>query len=53
MGLESEQTGVLQPHPRPQTYKQFLYAIAEWIEDREFEKLKAVIESNGASLKNL
>jgi hypothetical protein len=50
LGLEDEKTGVLPPHPHPITYRHFLYASAEWLEDMEYEKLKAIVESNGASL---
>jgi hypothetical protein len=53
MGLENETTGVLPPHPSPITYRHFLYACAEWLEEQEIERLKLLVESNGASLKRL
>jgi hypothetical protein len=43
----------LPPHPRPRQYRHLLYAMAEWLEDQEFERWKGIIESNGASLKGL
>ena len=52
LGLEDEKTGVLPPHPHPGAYRQLLYAMAEWVEELELDRLKAIVESNGASLTN-
>jgi hypothetical protein len=51
MGVE-DANGVLPPHPRPSAYRSLLYAMAEWVEEQEIEKLKLVVESNGMKLKN-
>lgn len=50
MGLEDEKTGVLPPHPHPQTYRMFLYATARWLEEEERDRLRILVEAQGASL---
>jgi hypothetical protein len=40
----------LPPHPAPQAYRMLIYAMAHWLEDKEDERTKVVVESNGMQL---
>lgn len=45
--LAAKQDGSLPPHPRPGTYRAFVFAAAEWCEKQNMEALKLIVESNG------
>jgi hypothetical protein len=41
----------LGPHPRPKTYRNLLYAMAYWLEDRERDNVRLIVEGFGAEVK--
>lgn len=50
LGLEDPATGLLPPCPRPDSVRAFMYAAAEWLEEREYLMWKGQMEVLGAKL---